>query len=164
VKYNNFTRLTDSEENKKVILTQDVKNLGKKNQLVNVSDGYARNFLFKKNLAVEANAKNLNIMKDRKQSESSKKDRELVEANLLQSRLEGKQVKMEVRAGESGKLFGSITAKDIADAIAEQYKADIDRRKIQLDEPIKNTGDADVVIKIHPEVSINIRLVITEKV
>ena len=69
----------------KVILTQDVKNLGKKNQLVNVSDGYARNFLFKKNLAVEANAKNLNIMKDRKQSESSKKDRELVEANLLQS-------------------------------------------------------------------------------
>ncbi len=148
----------------KVILTQDVKNLGKKNQLVNVSDGYARNFLFKKNLAVEANAKNLNIMKDRKQSESSKKDRELVEANLLPSRLEGKQVKMEVRAGESGKLFGSITAKDIADAIAEQYKADIDRRKIQLDEPIKNTGDADVVIKIHPEVSINIRLVITEKV
>jgi large subunit ribosomal protein L9 len=148
----------------KVILTQDVKNLGKKNQLVNVSDGYARNFLFKKNLAVEANAKNLNIMKDRKQSESSKKDRELVEANLLQSRLEGKQVKMEVRAGESGKLFGSITAKDIADAIAEQYKADIDKRKIQLDEPIKNTGDADVVIKIHPEVSINIRLVITEKV
>ncbi|HNZ41318.1 MAG TPA: 50S ribosomal protein L9, partial [Clostridia bacterium] len=100
----------------------------------------------------------------RKQSESSKKDRELVEANLLQSRLEGKQVKIEVRAGESGKLFGSITAKDIADAIAEQYKADIDKRKIQLDEPIKNTGDADVVIKIHPEVSINIRLVITEKV
>ncbi len=148
----------------KVILTQDVKNLGKKNQLVNVSDGYARNFLFKKNLAVEANAKNLNIMKDRKQSESSKKDRELVEANLLQSRLEGKQVKIEVRAGEGGKLFGSITAKDIADAIAEQYKADIDKRKIQLDEPIKNTGDADVVIKIHPEVSINIRLVITEKV
>ena len=148
----------------KVILTQDVKNLGKKNQLVNVSDGYARNFLFKKNLAVEANAKNLNIMKDRKQSESSKKDRELVEANLLQSRLEGKQVKIEVRAGESGKLFGSITAKDIADAIAEQYKADIDKRKIQLDEPIKNTGDADVVIKIHPEVSINIRLGITEKV
>ena len=148
----------------KVILTQDVKNLGKKNQLVNVSDGYARNFLFKKNLAVEANAKNLNIMKDRKQSESSKKDRELVEANLLQSRLEGKQVKIEVRAGESGKLFCSITAKDIADAIAEQYKADIDKRKIQLDEPIKNTGDADVVIKIHPEVSINIRLVITEKV
>lgn len=148
----------------KVILTQDVKSLGRKNQLVEVSDGYARNFLFKKNLAVEANAKNLNIMKDRKQSESSKKDRELVEANLLQSRLEGKQVKMEVRAGESGKLFGSITAKDIADAIAEQYKADIDRRKIQLDEPIKNTGDADVVIKIHPEVSINIRLVITEKV
>jgi large subunit ribosomal protein L9 len=148
----------------KVILTQDVKSLGRKNQLVEVSDGYARNFLFKKNLAVEANAKNLNIMKDRKQSESSKKDRELVEANLLQSRLEGKQVKMEVRAGESGKLFGSITAKDIADAIAEQYKADIDKRKIQLDEPIKNTGDADVVIKIHPEVSINIRLVITEKV
>jgi large subunit ribosomal protein L9 len=148
----------------KVILTQDVKSLGRKNQLVEVSDGYARNFLFKKNLAVEANAKNLNIMKDRKQSESSKKDRELVEANLLQSRLEGKQVKIEVRAGESGKLFGSITAKDIADAIAEQYKADIDKRKIQLDEPIKNTGDADVVIKIHPEVSINIRLVITEKV
>ncbi|HPB16037.1 MAG TPA: 50S ribosomal protein L9 [Clostridia bacterium] len=148
----------------KVILTQDVKSLGKKNQLVDVSDGYAKNFLFKKNLAIEADAKNLNIMKDRMQSDNSKKDRELIEANILKSKLEGKQVKMEVRAGENGKLFGSITTKDIADAIANQYKADIDKRKIQLDEPVKSTGKSAVVIKIHADVSINIELLITEKV
>lgn len=116
----------------KVILTQDVKSLGKKNQLVDVSDGYAKNFLFKKNLAIEADAKNLNIMKDRMQSDNSKKDRELIEANILKSKLEGKQVKMEVRAGENGKLFGSITTKDIADAIANQYKADIDKGRYSL--------------------------------
>ncbi len=150
--------------NMKVILTQDVKSLGKKNQLVDVSDGYAKNFLFKKNLAIEADAKNLNIMKDRMQSDNSKKDRELIEANILKSKLEGKQVKMEVRAGENGKLFGSITTKDIADAIANQYKADIDKRKIQLDEPVKSTGKSAVVIKIHADVSINIELLITEKV
>ena len=148
----------------KVILTQDVKSLGKRNQLVDVSDGYAKNFLFKKNLAIEADAKNLNIMKDRMQSDNSKKDRELIEANILKSKLEGKQVKMEVRAGENGKLFGSITTKDIADAIANQYKADIDKRKIQLDEPVKSTGKSAVVIKIHADVSINIELLITEKV
>lgn len=147
----------------KVILTQDVKSLGKKNQLVDVSDGYAKNFLFKKNLAIEADAKNLNIMKDRMQSDNSKKDRELIEANILKSKLEGKQVKMEVRAGENGKLFGSITTKDIADAIASQYKAEIDKRKIQLDEPVKSIGKSAVVIKIHADVSINIELLITEK-
>ena len=147
----------------KVILTQDVKSLGKRNQLVDVSDGYAKNFLFKKNLAIEADAKNLNIMKDRMQSDNSKKDRELIEANILKSKLEGKQVKMEVRAGENGKLFGSITTKDIADAIASQYKAEIDKRKIQLDEPVKSTGKSAVVIKIHADVSINIELLITEK-
>lgn len=147
----------------KVILTQDVKSLGKRNQLVDVSDGYAKNFLFKKNLAIEADAKNLNIMKDRMQSDNSKKDRELIEANILKSKLEGKQVKMEVRAGENGKLFGSITTKDIADAIANQYKADIDKRKIQLDEPVKSIGKSAVVIKIHADVSINIELLITEK-
>jgi len=147
----------------KVILTQDVKSLGKRNQLVDVSDGYAKNFLFKKNLAIEADAKNLNIMKDRMQSDNSKKDRELIEANILKSKLEGKQVKMEVRAGENGKLFGSITTKDIADAIASQYKAEIDKRKIQLDEPVKSIGKSAVVIKIHADVSINIELLITEK-
>ncbi|MDD4503161.1 MAG: 50S ribosomal protein L9 [Clostridia bacterium] len=147
----------------KVILTQDVKSLGKRNQLVDVSDGYAKNFLFKKNLAIEADAKNLNIMKDRMQSDNSKKDREFIEANILKSKLEGKQVKMEVRAGENGKLFGSITTKDIADAIASQYKAEIDKRKIQLDEPVKSIGKSAVVIKIHADVSISIELLITEK-
>ncbi len=147
----------------KVILTQDVKSLGKKNQLVDVNDGYARNFLFKKKLAIEADSKNLNIMKDRMQSDSSKKDRELIEANILKSKLEGKQVKIEVRAGENGKLFGSITTKDIADAILMQYKADVDKRKIQLDEPIKSIGKINVLIKVHAEVSINIEVLIMEK-
>ncbi|HOD93841.1 MAG TPA: 50S ribosomal protein L9 [Clostridia bacterium] len=147
----------------KVILTQDVKSLGKKNQLVDVSDGYARNYLFKKNLAIEANAKNLNIMNDKLQSDNSKKDRELIEANILKSKLEGKQIEIEVRAGENGKLFGSITSKDIADAILNKYKVDVDKKKIQLEESVKNIGKTKVIIKVHPEVSINIELLITEK-
>ncbi|MFA5340517.1 MAG: 50S ribosomal protein L9 [Clostridia bacterium] len=147
----------------KVILTQDVKSLGKKNQLVDVNDGYARNFLFKKKLAIEADSKNLNIMNDRMQSDNSKKDRELIEANILKSRLEGKQVKIEVRAGENGKLFGSITTKDISEAILSQYKVDVDKRKIQLDEPMKSIGKTNVIIKIHSEVSINIEVLIMEK-
>lgn len=147
----------------KVILTQDVKSLGKKNQLINVSDGYARNFLFKKKLAIEADAKNLNIMKDKIQSDNSKRDRELIEANILKSKLEDKEVKMEMLAGENGKLFGSITTKDIADAIKKQHKTEIDKRKIHLDEPIKSIGTTNVAIKVHSDVSININIVVTEK-
>ncbi|HPJ76560.1 MAG TPA: 50S ribosomal protein L9 [Clostridia bacterium] len=147
----------------KVILTQDVKSLGKKNQLINVSDGYARNFLFKKKLAIEADAKNLNIMKDKIQSDNSKKDRELIEANILKSKLEDKEVKIEMLAGENGKLFGSITTKDIADAIKKQHKTEIDKRKIHLDEPIKSIGTTNVAIKVHSDVSININIVVTEK-
>lgn len=147
----------------KVILTQDVKSLGKKNQLINVSDGYARNFLFKKKLAIEADAKNLNIMKDKIQSDNSKKDRELIEANILKSKLEDKEVKMEMLAGENGKLFGSITTKDIADAIKKQHKTEIDKRKIHLDEPIKSIGTTNVAIKVHSDVSISINIVVTEK-
>ncbi|HXK71556.1 MAG TPA: 50S ribosomal protein L9 [Clostridia bacterium] len=147
----------------KVILTQDVKTLGKKNQLINVSDGYARNFLFKKKLAIEADAKNLNIMKDKIQSDNSKKDRELIEANILKSKLEDKEVKIEMLAGENGKLFGSITTKDIADAIKKQHKTEIDKRKIHLDEPIKSIGTTNVAIKVHSDVSININIVVTEK-
>ncbi|MDD3093002.1 MAG: 50S ribosomal protein L9 [Clostridia bacterium] len=147
----------------KVILTQDVKSLGKKNQLINVSDGYARNFLFKKKLAIEADAKNLNIMKDKIQSYNSKRDRELIEANILKSKLEDKEVKMEMLAGENGKLFGSITTKDIADAIKKQHKTEIDKRKIHLDEPIKSIGTTNVAIKVHSDVSISINIVVTEK-
>lgn len=147
----------------KVILTQDVKSLGKKNQLINVSDGYARNFLFKKKLAIEADAKNLNIMKDKIQSDNSKKDRELIEANILKSKLEDKEVKIEMLAGENGKLFGSITTKDIADAIKKQHKTEIDKRKIHLDEPIKSIGTTNVAIKVHSDVSISINIVVTEK-
>ena len=147
----------------KVILTQDVKSLGKKNQLINVSDGYARNFLFKKKLAIEADAKNLNIMKDKIQSDNSKRDRELIEANILKSKLEDKEVKMEMLAGENGKLFGSITTKDIADAIKKQHKTEIDKRKIHLDEPIKSIGTTNVAIKVHSDVSISINIVVMEK-
>lgn len=147
----------------KVILTQDVKSLGKKNQLINVSDGYARNFLFKKKLAIEADAKNLNIMKDKIQSDNSKRDRELIEANILKSKLEDKEVKIEMLAGENGKLFGSITTKDIADAIKKQHKTEIDKRKIHLDEPIKSIGTTNVAIKVHSDVSISINIVVTEK-
>jgi large subunit ribosomal protein L9 len=147
----------------KVILAEDVKELGKKNQLVDVSEGYARNFLFKKKLAIMADAKNVNIMKDKMQSDNSRKERDLIEANILKSKLADKSVDIFVRAGENGRLFGSITSQDIADAIKQQLKSDIDKRKIILPDSIKNIGTTAVIIKIHSEVSINMNVNVKEK-
>ena len=147
----------------KVILAEDVKELGKKNQLVEVSEGYARNFLFKKKLAIMADAKNVNIMKDKMQSDNSRKERDLIEANILKSKLADKSVDIFVRAGENGRLFGSITSQDIADAIKQQLKSDIDKRKIILPDSIKNIGTTAVIIKIHSEVSINMNVNVKEK-
>ncbi|MFA7672416.1 MAG: 50S ribosomal protein L9 [Clostridia bacterium] len=147
----------------KVILAEDIKELGKKNQMVEVSEGYARNFLFKKKLAIMADVKNVNIMKDKMQSDNSRKERDLIEANILKSKLADKAVDIFVRAGENGRLFGSITSQDIADAIRQQLKSDIDKRKIILPDSIKNIGTATVTIKIHSEVSVNINVNVKEK-
>ena len=142
----------------KVILKQDVKGLGKKEDLVNVSDGYARNFLFPKGLAAEANAANINIMNTKKEAEKPKKDRELAQARELVKKLKDIEVVIRTKSGENGKLFGSITSKDISDKLKNDFKLDIDKKKIVLPEPLKSTGTVELDVKLYPEVSGKLRV------
>ena len=137
----------------KVILKQDVKGLGKKEDLVNVSDGYARNFLFPRGLAAEASASNINVMNTRKEAEKSKKDRELANAKALAEKVQATTVVIKSKAGENGKLFGSITSKDISDRLKADFNLDIDKKKIVLPDTIKSLGTIEVEVKLYPEVS-----------
>lgn len=137
----------------KVILKQDVKGLGKKESLHEVSDGYARNFLLPKGLAVEASASNMNVMKTKKEAEKSKRDRELAQARALADRLKSITVVIKTKAGENGKLFGSITSKDITDKLKSNFSLDIDKKKIHMPDAIKALGTTEVEIKLYPEVS-----------
>lgn len=137
----------------KVILKQDVKGLGKMEDLVNVSDGYARNFLFPRGLAAEANAGNINVMNTKKQAEKSKKDRELAQAKELALKVKETVVIIKSKSGENGKLFGSITSKDISDKLKSDFNIDIDKKKIVLPDPIKSLGTTEVEVKLYPEVS-----------
>lgn len=137
----------------KVILTQDVKGLGKKDSLVDVSDGYARNFLFPKKLALEASAGNVNIMKQRNDAEKGRKARELAAAKEMAQKLSKLCVHLKAKVGENGKLFGSITNKEIAEKLNSEYKIDIDKKKIILEEPIRSVGTFEVEVKLYPEVS-----------
>lgn len=141
-----------------VILKQDVKGLGKKEDLVKVNDGYARNFLFPRGLAAEANATNINIMKTKKEAEKTKKDRELAHARELSQKLKDMEVVIKTKSGENGKLFGSITSKDISDKLKNDFKLDIDKKKIVLPEPIKATGTAVLDVKLYPEVTGKLRV------
>lgn len=138
--------------NMKVILKQDVKGLGKSESMVNVSDGYARNFLFPKGLAVEASASNLNVMNTRKAAEKAKKEREFAAAKALAEKINAISIIIKTKAGENGKLFGSITSKDISDKLSSQFKIDVDKKKIQLPEAIKSLGTSEVEVKLYPDV------------
>lgn len=137
----------------KVILKQDVKGLGKEESLVEVNDGYARNFLLPRGLAVEATPGNLNVMKTKKAAEKAKKDRELAQARALAEKLKTVAVTIKAKSGENGKLFGSITGKDIADKLKSDFKLDIDRKKLVLPEAIKALGTSEIEVKLYPEVS-----------
>ncbi len=137
----------------KVILKQDVKGLGKAEDLVNVSDGYARNFLMPRGLAAEASASNINIMNTKKEAEKSRKDRELAQAKELAARLKDVVVTIKTKSGDNGKLFGSITSKDISDQLRKSFKIDIDKKKMVLSEPIKSIGNFEIEVKLYPEVS-----------
>ncbi len=137
----------------KVILKQDVKGLGKKENMLEVSDGYARNFLLPKGLAVEASATNMNIMKTKNDAEKSKKDRELANAKALAEKIKAVTVVIKAKAGENGKLFGSITNKEIAERLKNDFKLEIDKKKIVMEDAIKSRGTTEVEIKIYPEVS-----------
>lgn len=146
----------------KVILLQDIKSVGKKGEVVNASDGYARNFLFPRKLAQEATEENLHILNQKKDNERRKKLAELEEAQAIAEKLKGKEVKISAKCGEHGRLFGAITNKDIAEAIKKQYNMDIDKKKIAMD-AIKQTGVYNVEVKIYAEVSTSMKAVIVEQ-
>ena len=144
----------------KVILTADVKNVGKKGQIINASDGYARNHLFPKNLAVEATKGNMNALDKKNKAAEAKLEAEYEEAKALGEKLETIVVKISVKSGVSGKIFGAVTGKEIAQALKQQTGIEIDRRKIVISEPIKSVGETQVSVKLHTRVSASLRLII----
>lgn len=131
----------------KVILSQDVKSLGKKGELVSVSDGYARNYLFPRKLASEANAQAMNELKNRESAEKYKVETELKAAKKTAEKLEGKTIKISAKAGQNGRLFGSVTAKEISEKLKAEFSLEVDKRKIVLDE-IKSFGIYPVEVKL----------------
>ena len=144
----------------KVILQQDVKKVGSKGDVVEVSEGYGRNFLLPKKLAVEATAANLETAKQKANSAARKKQQATDEARLLAAQLEKVSVKVAVRTGDGGKLFGSVTGKDVADALAKEHGIDVDRRKISLKSEVTGAGEYEAVIKVHPEIQSTIRVLV----
>ena len=143
----------------KVILLKDVKSLGKKGDVVNTSDGYARNFLFPKKLAEEATNNNLHILNNKKENERKQKLAELEAAQKLAGELKGKEIKITAKTGDNGKLFGAITSKDVSTKIKEIYKVEIDKKKIVM-ETIKVAGGYDIEVKLYPEVSTKMKVII----
>ena len=146
----------------KVILQQDVRGQGKKGQLVDVSDGYARNFLLPKKLAVIATAENLNTMKQQEKARKAQQAAEKAEAEALSKKLEGLMVKVAAKAGEGGRLFGAVTAKEISEALSAQHGVDIAKTKLVLEEPIKACGGYQVKAKLGYEVTGTVNVMVTE--
>lgn len=145
-----------------IILLQDVKTLGKKGETVKVNDGYARNFVLPKKLGIEATAKNINDLKLQKANEEKNAKEQLDAAKELALKIEEKSVELKIKAGEGGKTFGSVASKEIAKAVLEQLKLDIDKKKIVLPDPIKTIGTHEVNVKLHKEVTAKLSVKITE--
>ena len=133
----------------KVILTQDIKGVGKKDEIINANDGYARNYLFPKKLAVEADAKNMSLLKGRKDSANFKKEKEKEKAIEIKEKMQGIMPKIKVKVGEKGKVFGSITAREISMELKNKYNIDIDKKKINLKDPIKAIGTFTIDVKLY---------------
>ena len=133
----------------KVILLDNIKGVGKKDEVINASDGYARDFLFPKKLAVEANAENMSKLNNKKEANNYRKDLEKQEAQEIAKKLKGILLKMKVKAGENGKIFGGVTAKEISENLKTQYNMEIDKKKVDLKEPIKTLGSFQVNIKLY---------------
>lgn len=146
----------------KVILLQDVKSLGKKGQEVNVSDGYARNMLLPKGLGVEATAKNKNDLKLQKAHEEKVAKENLEAAQAFGKELAAKEVIVKIKVGEGGRVFGSISAKEIAEAAKDQLGYEIDKKKMQLSSPIKELGTTMVPIRLHPKVTAELKVIVRE--
>lgn len=146
----------------KVILLEDVKALGKKGEIVNVSDGYARNCILPKKLGLEATNKNLNDLKLKKANEEKIAKEQLEEAKALGKRIEAGKVELAIKVGEGGRAFGSVSSKEISIAVKEQMGYDIDKKKIQLKDAIKALGTHNVPVKLHPKVTAELKVIVTE--
>lgn len=146
----------------KVILLQDVKKLGKKGEIVEVSDGYGRNYLLARKLAVPGTSENLNDVKQKKAAADHKAQVASDEALVLASELKKVELTIPVRIGEGGKVFGAVTGKDISDAAKKQYDLDLDKRKVEIKEPIKALGTFEVTIRVHPTITSVIKVHIVE--
>lgn len=142
----------------KVILLQDVKKLGQKGAVLEVAEGYARNFLFPKKLAAEASDGNLKNLQHIKAAENRKKEAVLEEARELAKKLEDIVVQVATKVGEGGRLFGSVTSKDVVEALAGGHKINVDKKKIEIDGTVKSLGTYYVTVKLHPEVQARLRL------
>ena len=147
----------------KVILQQDVRGQGKKGQLVEVSDGYARNFLLPRKLAVPATAENVNTMKQQEKARKAQEAAEKAQAEATAKQLEGLMVKIPAKAGEGGRLFGAVTAKEISEALSAQHGLNIAKTKLVLDEPIKACGGYQIRAKLGYEVTGTVNVVVTEE-
>lgn len=141
-----------------IILLEDVKTLGKKGEVVKVSDGYARNFILPKKLGLEATPKNLNDLKLQRAAEAKKAKEILEEAQALAASIKEKNVSLKIKVGEGGRTFGSISTKEIAQAIKDQLGMEIDKKKLVLSEPLKNIGTHTVPIKLHPKVTAELKV------
>jgi large subunit ribosomal protein L9 len=145
-----------------VVLLEDVKALGKKGEIVKVNDGYARNFILKKKLGLEATPKNLNDLKLRKANEDKLAAEELAAAQQLAAELKEKKVTIAIRAGEGGKAFGSVSSKEVAKAIADQLHMDIDKKKLVMPEPLRTFGVHQVPVRLHRDVAAEIAVHVVE--
>ena len=147
----------------KVILLQDVKSLGKKGEIVNVSDGYARNMILPKKLGVEANSKNMNDLKLQNQHAEKVAQENLEEAQALAAEIGEKQVQVKIKTGEGGKIFGSVSSKEVAAAAKEQLDLELDKKKMQMPEGLKSLGVHEVPIKLHPKVTAMLKVKVVEE-
>ena len=146
----------------KVILLEDVKSLGKKGQIVNVSDGYARNMILPKKLGVEATSKNLNDLKLRKANEEKVAQENLDAAKAFAEELSTKEIILTLKVGECGRTFGSVSSKEISEAAKKQLNLDIDKKKLQLENPIRNLGVTNVPVRLHPKVTGSLKVWVKE--
>jgi len=147
----------------KVILKEDVRKLGKKNEVVEVSDGYARNYLFSRGLAEEATAQNMNVMKDKTAAQARKDARLKAEAEEVKARITGKVVRVKVSCGEGGRLFGSVTAAQAAEALKEQYGVELDKKNVKIDGAVKALGAYPLALKLYAGVDCAMTLSVEEQ-
>lgn len=146
----------------KVILLENIKGVGKKDEIINANDGYARNFLIPKNKAIEANAANLSKLKAKQDSNAYKKSEEKKQAEEIKNKLSDITLTIKVKAGQNGKIFGGVTSKEISEQLKEQYKIDVDKRKIEVKETIKNLGIFEIDLKLYEGVTGKLKVNVIE--